>query len=291
MLALWTRLVLLALFVVSSPALAANDWWIGESVGAVWILEEGKETRLASAGTVFPNAATLATSPTGRALLVHESESVFVGPSTVIALLQRGGRTRVIQIAGVAEFEVERRNVQHFTVETPFLAAVVKGTHFTVEVDDGGARVGVERGTVEVTGNESRQRTDLTAGMAAVVTADNPAIGLLGGRPPVVQVASLGSHSSAQESRAAGSTESDEPAAGADERAAGDANNTGTGVGGTASAVGEQDGGDEDDDNGHGNDDDHDDDDNPARGHRDDHSGPGGGGEDNSGPGGGDDSD
>ncbi len=290
MLASWTRLVFLALLVVASPALAADEWWIGESVGAVWILEEGKETRLASSGTVFPNAATLATSPTGRALLVRESESVFVGPSTVIALLQRGGRTRVIQIAGVAEFEVERRNVQHFTVETPFLAAVVKGTHFTVEVEDSGARVGVERGTVEVTSSESRQRTDLTAGMAAVVTADNPAIGLLGGRPPVVQVNSRGGYPASlpADPRAPGVADSegssnlsevgpddDGPGVETPDDAAG-GRIAGT-VGGAGAAQA-----DEDEDNGHGNDDDHDDDGNPGRGGDDD---------DNSGHGSGDDRD
>jgi len=185
----WTRLLSLIFLLLATPAFAANEWWIAQSSGTVWILEEGRPPRLASPGTVFPNAATLATGPTARALLVHGAESVLVGPSTVLALVQRGGRTRVVQQSGVAEFEVERQNVQHFSVETRYFAAIVKGTHFTVRVDDEEGRVAVERGTVEVTAPGSGQRTDLTAGMEAIVTATNPAIGILGGRPTVFQIA------------------------------------------------------------------------------------------------------
>jgi hypothetical protein len=45
--------------------------------------------------------------------------------------------------------EVEKKNVPHFEVETPYLAAVVKGTKFTVSVDAGGAAVHVMEGVVE----------------------------------------------------------------------------------------------------------------------------------------------
>lgn len=41
-------------------------------------------------------------------------------------------------------------NVQHFAVQTPFLAAVVKGTKFTVVSSKTGAEVAVQRGNVEV---------------------------------------------------------------------------------------------------------------------------------------------
>jgi hypothetical protein len=242
-------LVLLAISVRVGFAQAADEWVIVNSSGTVWILEKGRDARLASPGTVFPNAATLATAPNGRAFLVHGAESVVVGPSTVLALVQRGGRTRVIQTAGVAEFDVERQNVQHFSVETPFLAAVVKGTRFTVRVGESSADVGVDRGVVEVTSEESRERVEITAGMEASVSANDPRLVVTGGSaPPPAQMAQL--------AQPAGN----EPPSVDDEE------------GGAEGAVhdlpeGEGPG----DDHGHGNDEDHDDEDNPGR------SGPGGG--------------
>ena len=43
--------------------------------------------------------------------------------------------------AGSILLDVEKRNVQHFEVETPYLAAVVKGTQFRVTVGPTGSRV------------------------------------------------------------------------------------------------------------------------------------------------------
>jgi hypothetical protein len=284
----WTRLLALLFLFVASPASAANEWWIGQSSGTVWILEEGRPPRLASPGTIFPNAATLATAPSARALLVHGAESVLVGPSTVIALVQRGGRTRVVQVSGVAEFEVERQNVQHFSVETRYFAAVVKGTHFTVRVDDDGARVGVERGVVEVTAPESGQRTDLTAGMEAVVTADNPAIGIFGGRPVVLQIAppripAVPPPAVADEAAPtilAAQTEDEdvEDEEESDEESEDEADEDSSGPtvpddSGGLPGGGDEPGPGEDHDSGHGNDDDHEDGDNSGHGHDHDHDG------------------
>ena len=42
--------------------------------------------------------------------------------------------TTIIQQSGSILLEVEKQNVQHFQVETPYLAAVVKGTQFRVTV-------------------------------------------------------------------------------------------------------------------------------------------------------------
>jgi hypothetical protein len=276
----WTRLLALVFLILASPASAANEWWIGQSSGTVWILEEGRPPRLASPGTVFPNAATLATGPTARALLVHGAESVLVGPSTVLALVQRGGRTRVVQVSGVAEFEVERRNVQHFSVDTRYFATVVKGTHFTVSVDEAGASVAVARGVVEVTAPESGQRTDLTAGMKAVVTADNPAIGIIGGRPVVFQIASpritgappaVAGDSGGTILVAAAANEGEEEA---DEESEDEEEDSPSSApGGPGDSDGPPRGGDqpgEDHDSGHGNDGDHDDEDNSGHGHDDD---------------------
>ena len=69
--------------------------------------------------------------------------------------------TTIIQRAGTILLDVEKRNVKHFEVETPYLAAVVKGTQFRVTVSGRSSKVDVLRGQVQV--------ADLKTGKFALV--------------------------------------------------------------------------------------------------------------------------
>ena len=57
---------------------------------------------------------------------------------------KEGLSTTIMQQAGSILLEVEKRNVKHFEVETPYLAAVVKGTQFRVTVNAGSTSVDVD---------------------------------------------------------------------------------------------------------------------------------------------------
>lgn len=81
------------------------------------------------------------------------------------------GVTSVRQDFGTVEIEAEVQNVQHFTVRTKFLAAVVKGTHFIVTADSEGASVQVTRGLVAVEAIDSKYRTSVGAGYMAKIAA------------------------------------------------------------------------------------------------------------------------
>ncbi len=70
---------------------------------------------------------------------------------------KEGLATTITQQAGSILLEVEKKNVKHFEVETPYLAAVVKGTQFRVTVSASGATVDVTRGQVEVSDFKSGQ--------------------------------------------------------------------------------------------------------------------------------------
>ena len=48
---------------------------------------------------------------------------------------QPSGFTRVVQTLGTMLFKVRHTGTPHFAVDTPMLAAVVKGTTFTIVVD------------------------------------------------------------------------------------------------------------------------------------------------------------
>src|SRR4029450_10398803 len=96
---------------------------------------------------------TVRTGRTGRVLLKRGDEIILVAPNSVVgvpAQKKEGLSTTIMQQAGSILLDVEKRNVKHFEVETPYLAAVVKGTQFRVTVDAGKTTVEVVRGQVEV---------------------------------------------------------------------------------------------------------------------------------------------
>ena len=81
-------------------------------------------------------------------MLNHVGRYSFLGKDPFLILRSHGGKT-IVQQAGSILLDVEKRNVKHFEVETPYLAAVVKGTKFTVTSGDEGASVKVTRGSVQ----------------------------------------------------------------------------------------------------------------------------------------------
>jgi len=84
----------------------------------------------------------------GRVLLVRGEETIMISPNSVIGLpagKKEGLSTTIVQQAGSILLEVEKRNVKHFEVETPYLAAVVKGTQFRVSVNAASTSVDVIR--------------------------------------------------------------------------------------------------------------------------------------------------
>jgi hypothetical protein len=95
-----------------------------------------------------------------------------------------GGLTTILQRSGTLVFDVEKQNVRHFEVSTPYLAAVVKGTQFRVTVDDSGSRVDVLRGQVQVTDYKSGQRALVNPNQtAAVALRGTPGLALSGSGP------------------------------------------------------------------------------------------------------------
>jgi hypothetical protein len=113
---------------------------------------------------------TIRTGRNGRVLLVRGEESILISPNSVVGLpveKKEGLSTTIIQQAGSILLEVEKRNVKHFEVETPYLAAVVKGTQFSVTVNAGSTKVGVLRGQVEVSDFKSGQIAQVMPGQAA----------------------------------------------------------------------------------------------------------------------------
>lgn len=157
---------------MASGASAADDgvWSVSKSSGEVWLATDGAQpASLNQDGTLKPGD-TIRTGRNGRVLLVRGEETILISPNSVVGLpaeKKEGLSTTIIQRAGSILLEVEKRNVKHFEVETPYLAAVVKGTQFSVTVGAGSTKVGVVRGQVEVSDFKTGQIAQVMPGQSA----------------------------------------------------------------------------------------------------------------------------
>jgi hypothetical protein len=163
-----------------SGALAAEGgvWSVSRSSGEVWLTAAGASpASLTQQDTLNPGD-TIRTGPNGRVLLTRGEESILISPNSVVGLpteQKDGLSTTILQRAGSILLDVEKRNVKHFEVETPYLAAVVKGTHFQVTVNAANTRVEVQRGQVEVADFKTGQIAQVMPGQAATSFAKGTA--------------------------------------------------------------------------------------------------------------------
>ena len=159
-----------------APALAedAAPWRVSKSSGDVWMTTSGvQEASLTSEATLKPGDS-IRTGRSGRVLLTRGEETILIAPNSVIALPEQqkdGLSTTIIEQAGSILIQAEKRNVKHFQVETPYLAAVVKGTQFRVSVTNRGGSVEVTEGRVEVADFKTGQFALVLPGQAAKVEA------------------------------------------------------------------------------------------------------------------------
>src|SRR3954464_1191769 len=158
----------------AAGASAADDgvWSVGKATGEVWVATSGAQRVSLGQEESLKPGDTIRTGRNGRVLLVRGEETILISPNSVVGVpveKKEGLSTTIVQQAGSILLEVEKRNVKHFEVETPYLAAVVKGTRFSVTVIAGSTKVGVLRGQVEVSDFKTGQIAQVMPGQAATV--------------------------------------------------------------------------------------------------------------------------
>jgi len=166
-------LAMSVIFCVGSAAIAQDAaWHIGKSSGDVWVTSSGAQQASLTDDAVLQPGDNIRTGRNGRVLLMRGAETILISPNSVIEIpteKTEGLATTIIQRAGSILLDVEKRNVKHFEVETPYLAAVVKGTQFRVSVNKNDSSVDVLRGEVEVDGFKSGQYATVLPGQVAKV--------------------------------------------------------------------------------------------------------------------------
>lgn len=177
-----------SLLLVTSLAAYANAedvaWRVAKSSGEASVTTAAGQPAALTEGAVVNPGDNVRTGQTGRVLIKRGEETILISPNSAIGIpanRKSGMATTITQQAGSILLEVEKRNVQHFSVETPYLAAVVKGTQFRVTVNSSESRVDVLRGQVEVQDFKSGQYAMVMPSQAATVSAQGSAGLLLSG--------------------------------------------------------------------------------------------------------------
>ena len=160
-------LALLGGVVLGWPALA-EDWQIASVSGKAFRLS-GTEWVRVDGNDAIAVGDTVKTLGSGALTLTRSGVTVTIAPNSRVQLSERmsGSFTDVIQTAGSTEVEVDPGKHIRLAVATPYMAAVVKGTVFTVSTFEGYSETSVQRGRVAVIDTRNRLEALVTAGQAA----------------------------------------------------------------------------------------------------------------------------
>lgn len=174
----------LALCLAPAPTRADDAWTVSKSTGEVWVAAAGAQPVSLTTSAMLKPGETIRTGANGRVLLARGEETILIAPNSIVGLpaeKKDGMSTTILQRAGSILLEVEKRKENHFEVETPYLAAVVKGTQFRVTVGKSDTRVSVSRGRVEVTDFKTGEHAAVLPGQTAKVLPQGRAGLLLSG--------------------------------------------------------------------------------------------------------------
>ncbi|WP_416357551.1 FecR domain-containing protein [Aureimonas phyllosphaerae] len=196
-------LLLLFLALVHADVGWAREWRVERVSGTAWAMESNEKRDVLTTGMIVPEGRTIATAKASRVRLSSENNVMTLGPGSVAMVQPKGffsSKTEVLQQTGSIAFDIEKRSAPHFTVKTPFMAAVVKGTAFTISVTRTDTKIGVDRGLVQVSdlktgetaGIGAGQRASVSAATSGLRTAGVNAPGVTPGKPAAPSVAPVG---------------------------------------------------------------------------------------------------
>ncbi len=173
----------IVLTVICAGAAAAGGdkiWTAVKSSGSAEVQRNGAGWTALKAGVRVLPGNRIRTGPNGSVEFTQNGDSMTVAPNSraMIAVRRAGSRTaNVKQSFGTLLFKIVKRSegAEKFRVSTPYLAAVIKGTTFSVTVNDTGAALHVAKGLVQVESRFTRQVSLVRPGQTAAVSAKHGA--------------------------------------------------------------------------------------------------------------------
>jgi len=170
-------LPLLLLLFGGVPALAqSGSWTVSEAKGSVTIID-ARGSRAAKVGAQLAEGATVRTAAQSSAVLVRGKEFVTMRQNAQLRIApaeRERGIVQILQDYGSALFNIGKQPNPHFGVDTPYLAAVVKGTTFVITVTNEGASLQVTEGAVETSTLDGGAVELIRPGSVAMIAAADP---------------------------------------------------------------------------------------------------------------------
>ena len=170
----------LALPLLTAGAEAA-EWGVERMSGDVQIHDGGSWVRL-DVDRELNAGDSIWTGHNGRIHLMNDQGSVLLAPRSLVKIPAQtlpDNFSVLFQTHGKVSAEVNKRRTRHFSIQTPYLAAGVKGTKFDVEIERKRTRVEVREGLVGVADLDTGDQTDVAAGGSAS-TSNKDHAGLAG---------------------------------------------------------------------------------------------------------------
>ncbi|MFL6848534.1 MAG: FecR domain-containing protein, partial [Sphingomicrobium sp.] len=174
-------IVISAFALLGTPAFAKDAgsaaWIVSQLSGDARVVHPGLQPASLKAQTRLDPGDRIVTGLTGRATLTRGADYIIVAPHSELQLPTTPaptGFTRVIQNIGTMLFKVKHTGIPHFAVDTPMLAAVVKGTTFTVVVGPDRSAVQVIQGKVEVTAMDGGMSRLVEGGKTVFIDRNEP---------------------------------------------------------------------------------------------------------------------
>jgi hypothetical protein len=189
--ALAASLLVMAMSMVpAARAFNSGDVLVESARGDARLTQGGRE-REARRGMIVVVPATLRTGRDGMIDLRQGQTVVNVGPDTVLefpASQQRGEPVeRIVQSKGSAFYDVGKRDSRKLRVETPYLVAVIKGTQFSVSVQDGATSISLVEGQLEILSPDGTASVDIEAGEIATRRSGDAGITVIDVRAPAAE--------------------------------------------------------------------------------------------------------
>ena len=132
----------------------------------------------ASAHLTLP--AQIRTGSDGVIDLKDNGSLVHIGPNSTVAIPDSGPSgglvDRYLQSAGSALYNIQGRHGRPMSVETPYLVSVVKGTVFTVSVEEGATSVTLMEGSLDVAAPDVSQHVLLKPNQSIRHSPGEPAL-------------------------------------------------------------------------------------------------------------------
>ena len=200
---LLTGLLLNIILAVAAQAAAAADLEVVDFSGPVKVKMQDR-WRDPAIGMALVLPATVSTGE-GGSIELSQAGSVFsVAPNTALEFFADDSGElvkRVVQSRGSAFYDIANREHRKLRIETPWLAAVVKGTQFNVTVETARASVALFEGLLRIEAPDTGEAIDLRAGFIARRAAGDARIEVIAidGENPVSDTGSGSASASGQD--------------------------------------------------------------------------------------------